>query len=165
MPDATPAQELREAARLMRERAKEAEQAGYDSDHPGKPWCPEWTYTAVRHVQRNCDIECSEHEWGTEKEGECNRWGRYAGYHIAGMHPGVALAVADWLDQYVGWIEGAVVWETPECTHDDGPCRCARQPGWYHGECDGFIGDDCTCFGKALAVARTFLGTKEATGA
>ena len=95
----TPAEEFREAAKLMRERAAEAEQDGYDSDHPGKPWCVSWTYTAVRHVQRNLDIECSEHEWGTEKEGECNRWGRYAGYHIAGMHPGVALALADWLDE------------------------------------------------------------------
>lgn len=101
----TPAEELREAAKLMRERAAEAEQDGYDSDHPGKPWCPSWAYTAVRHVQRNLDIECSEHEWGTEKEGECNRWGRYAGYHIAGMHPGVALAVANWLDIEAGILE------------------------------------------------------------
>ena len=111
MSDLTPAQELRQAAKLMRERATEAEKPGYDSDHPGKPWCPAWTYSAVRHVQRNLDLDCVEHEYGTEREGDCNRWGRYAGYHIAGMHPGVALAVADWLDSTAGFLEDRVtIW-------------------------------------------------------
>jgi hypothetical protein len=98
MPDLTPAEELGEAAKLMRERAAEAERSGYGSTHPGQPWCPAWTYSVVRHVERNMDSECSEHPWGSENEGECNTWGRYAGYHIAGMHPAFALAVADWLD-------------------------------------------------------------------
>jgi hypothetical protein len=93
-----PAAQLRAAAKLMRERATEAETPGYESDHPGKPWCPEWTYTVVRHVSRNVDTDCSAHPWDSENERDCNRWGRHAGYHIAGMHPGVALAVADWLE-------------------------------------------------------------------
>jgi hypothetical protein len=128
----TPAEELRTAAKLMRERATEAEQPGYDSDHPGRPWCLSWTYSAVRHVQRNLDIDCLEHEEGTEKEGECNRWGRYAGYHIAGMHPGVALAVADWLDVVAAEVE-----------------QCPA---------DAFTATDPK---PALAVARAYQGTKE----
>jgi hypothetical protein len=94
-----PAGTMRRAAALMRERAEEAEKEGYGSDHPGRPWCPDWTWSIVRHVNRNMDTECTVHPWGADNEGECNTWGRYAGYHIAGMHPGVALAVAEWLDE------------------------------------------------------------------
>jgi hypothetical protein len=89
---------MRRTAKLMRERAAEAEREGFGSGHPGQPWCPDWTWSVVRHVNRNLDAECSKHEWGSENEGECNTWGRYAGYHIAAMHPGVALAVAEWLE-------------------------------------------------------------------
>ena len=100
----SPAATMRRAAQLMRERAADAEKEGYGSTHPGKPWCPEWTYTVVRHVERNLDTECTAHPWGSENEGDCNTWGRYAGYHVAGMHPGVALALAAWLD--AAWNEG-----------------------------------------------------------
>jgi hypothetical protein len=112
-----PAAELREAAKLMRERAAEAEKPGYDSTHPGKPWCPAWTYSVVRHVNRNMDSECSEHPWGSESEGDCNQWGRHAGYHIAGMHPAFAVAVAEWLDEVAAdshaslpaWVESGAL--------------------------------------------------------
>ena len=90
--------EIRRAAELMRERAAEAERPPYGSDHANQPWCPDWTWQAVRHVNRNMDMECPAHPWDSDSEGECNTWGRYAGYHIASWHPGVALAVADWLD-------------------------------------------------------------------
>lgn len=96
----TAPEKIRRAAKLMRERATEAEQDGYGSDHPGQPWCPSWTYTAVRHVHRNMSIDCSEHpdEDGSDKWLECNQWGRYAGYHIAGMTPAVGIALADVLE-------------------------------------------------------------------
>lgn len=124
----TPAEELRAAAKLMRERAAEAEQPGYGSTSPGRPWCPAWTYGIVRHVQRNMDSDCTEHPWGSEHEGDCNQWGRYAGYHIASWHPGVALAVADWLDK--------IAWSV-----EVDPDLISR------------IGGD-----EALAVARAYLG-------
>ena len=131
MPDHSPAEELRAAAKLMRERAAEAEQSGYESTHPGKPWCPEWTYGVVRHVQRNMDSDCTAHPWGTEREGDCNQWGRHAGYHIAAWSPAVALAVADWLDK--------IAWSAE-----------------LDADLINRVGGD-----EALAVARAYLGAAE----
>lgn len=91
------AADLREVAADIRAKAAEAEQAGYGSDDPAKPWCSDWTYQAVRHVNRNMDMECPEHTWDDGRDNECNTWGRYAGHHIAAWAPVVALAVADWL--------------------------------------------------------------------
>ena len=66
----------RRAARLMRERATEATPGPWmqDDDYPG-------------------DVTAGERESVVT--------GAYAADapHIAGMHPGVALAVADWLDE------------------------------------------------------------------
>ena len=104
----TLAETIRRAAVLVRERAAEAEKEGYGSSHPGRPWCPEWTWSVVRHVERNLDAECTAHPWGSENEGDCNTWGRYAGYHIAAMHPGVALALADWLEREAALIDAQV---------------------------------------------------------
>ena len=116
-----PAETLRHAAKLMRERAAEAEQAGYGSDHPGQPWCSSWTYSTVRHIERNVDMECTDHPWGSENEGDCNTWGRYAGYHVAAMHPGVALALAEWLDEVAADRHASLpAWV------DDGALKIAR---------------------------------------
>lgn len=82
----TPADELRTAAEKLRELAAKAT-AGI---------CPDWIYSAVRHVARNCQIECSHddhQDWGQPE------WDRYADSpYIAAMHPGVGLALADWLE-------------------------------------------------------------------
>ena len=67
MTDPTPAEELRQAAKLMREQAQAAT--------PG-PW--------------SAFAEC--HETPDAK-------------YIAGMHPGVALAVADWLETEARMVE------------------------------------------------------------
>lgn len=78
----------------MRERAEAA------TDHV----CPDWTRQAVRHIARNCEIECS-HEGVPDPvhhdaAGEPNQWSRYDdAAHIASWHPAAARAVADWLDQ------------------------------------------------------------------
>ena len=161
MADLTPAQELREAAKLMRERASEAERPGYESSHPGRPWCPAWTYSVVRHVSRNLDTECSEHPWGSEHEGDCNQWGRWAGYHIAAMHPGVALAVADWLEAAASDADEFLELDAPECGHADAPCRCDHTPVWGCDRCGEYLSPGaCTCWNAALAVARAYLNSE-----
>lgn len=82
------AEKLREAAALMRERAEKA-----TSDV-----CPAWTSAVVRHIARNCDIDC-EYLDCEHADDEAPIWDRYDdAAHIASWHPAVALAVADWLD-------------------------------------------------------------------
>lgn len=83
---------LREAAALMRQRGALATQG----------ICPDWTYSAVRHIARNTEVECMEH--GPNCAGE--QWDRYNDHaHIASWHPAVAFAVADWLE-----VEAAGSW-------------------------------------------------------
>lgn len=73
---------LRRAAERLE--ALIASEPGYAGD---ESWCPDWTYEAVRHVQRNMDIECPVHQpWnGPDRIDECGRWGRYDGRFIATM--------------------------------------------------------------------------------
>lgn len=62
-------------------------------------WCPTWTHQAIRHVQRNVDIDCPDHDDDGGAVGEdCRRFGRYDGKHIAAeANPAHALAeVALW---------------------------------------------------------------------
>lgn len=87
---------LREAAALMRERAEAATEG----------ICPEWTRVAVRHIARNCDMECY-HEDADPMVAKYHAdddyrqtWDRYDdAEHIASWSPDVALAVADWLEE------------------------------------------------------------------
>ncbi len=76
----------------------EIREARAKSAIPG-PWCPTWTHDAIRHVQRNVDIDCSAHDddGGAVSE-DCRRFGRYDGEHIAAeANPAHALAeVALW---------------------------------------------------------------------
>lgn len=80
---------LRRAAKTLREHAEKAQH-----EHP---WCPDYTWTAVRHVQRNCDLEvdCATH--GDDRT-DCWSFNMYDGRYVALMHPPVALALAQWLD-------------------------------------------------------------------
>lgn len=61
----TVAQELRQAAEHLRAVAAKATHN----------ICPDWTYSAVRHIARNCDIDClhDDEEDGLDHGG----WGRY----------------------------------------------------------------------------------------
>lgn len=93
---------LREAAALMRERAEAATDGV----------CPEWTRSAVRHIARNCDIECWHKDSDPlvkkyhDADGMPETWTRYDdAEHIASWHPAVALAVADWLDKEAAWVD------------------------------------------------------------
>lgn len=53
---------------------------------PGE-WCPDWTYSAIRHVQRNCDIECSKHGDDAGEDDDCLSFGRYDGPYVAYANP------------------------------------------------------------------------------
>lgn len=79
----TPAGELRETARLMRERAQEA-------------LCDS-TSTLPWRVAEGRDCECCDAVRDAIGSLVCNVDDRQSA-HVAGMHPGMALAVADWLD-------------------------------------------------------------------
>jgi hypothetical protein len=81
---------LRHAATVLREHAGGAQNK--------RPWCPDYTWAAVRHVQRNCgdDFECGMH--GADPDAECWSFDMYDGRYVALMHPPVALALAALLD-------------------------------------------------------------------
>lgn len=82
---------LSRAAKVLRERAEESQNK--------RPWCSEYTWSAVRHVQRNCDIECERH--GADLGAECWSFDMYDGRYVALMHPPVALALAEMLEDIV----------------------------------------------------------------
>lgn len=54
-------------------------------------WCPDYLHSAIRHVQRNCDIDCYAHDdpagWSN-----CGQPDRYAGTFIADNDPKYVLA-------------------------------------------------------------------------
>ena len=75
-----------DAARQVKELA-EAMAAG--------PWCPSFTSTQVRHVVRNCDLECGTHSYSDDS---CKSFGRYDGEAIAWVRtlaPLIAQALID----------------------------------------------------------------------
>jgi len=131
----TPAETLRTAAKLMRERAEAVRQGAWT----GRPWeaeecgddeagnCPcivsqgerkPYLEAQVPPIQYVCDAESAEHA-----------------AHIASWHPAVALAVADLLDRIAWMVE-------------------------LDPELAGRVGVD-----EALAVARAYLGETGTGGA
>ena len=96
---AEPSQELREAARLMRERATLV---------PPPPW----------HLI-GCQVNTDDPGNVIAQSGLPDR-----AQYIASMHPGVALAVADWLDVYA---ERFASWKGPHISAElDHALRAAR---------------------------------------
>lgn len=101
----TPAQELREAAKLMRERA---------GTQPETAWLvvpPEPDPPGVIKGGLAKIVTADVPEWVVA------RCLPDAAAHIAGMHPGVALAVADWLDaaaDQAAMLEAQHAWMSPE---------------------------------------------------
>ena len=68
-------------------------------------WCPGYAHAAIRHVERNVDLDidpCPDH--GNDH----GMFSRYAGLYVALMHPPVALALADWLDLQAQAEDGRV---------------------------------------------------------
>lgn len=87
---------LRRAAETLRAHAEEAQHR--------QPWCSDYTWSAVRHVQRNCDfVECDTH--GTDPEAACGQFDMYDGRYVALMHPPVALALAELLEDIAAYKE------------------------------------------------------------
>lgn len=128
MTDLTPAEELRTAAMKIRGRVASAT--------PGI--CPHWTHMAVRHIARNCDIECDHDEHRTLDQ---PTWDRYedAPYIALMQNPDLGVALADWLDALA-----AMATACPEMAHDhDRPA------------CDDYA---CDVMGRGIAVARQILG-------
>lgn len=82
---------LRRAAEALRKSVAEAQHS--------KPWCPESLTWAIRHLDRNVDVEQYMPEPCAEHGNDCGRPGRYDGGYIALMHPTVALALAAWLEE------------------------------------------------------------------
>jgi hypothetical protein len=78
MTDATPAEELRTAAKAMRERAKPCDQGSWIA-------VPSSALATARVDGADWTV-CRAHD--------------NEAVHIASWHPGVALAVADWLDRF-----------------------------------------------------------------
>ena len=131
----TPADEIRRAAALMRQRA----QAVPQGEWAGRPWGAEqcsddeagncacivyqgeykpYNEPQVPPIQYVADAETPEHA-----------------AHIAGMHPLVALAVADWLDAEAERADGA-----------DGVDVSDLYPKWL------------STFSHSLAIVRAYLG-------
>jgi hypothetical protein len=81
---------LRRAAAKLREHATPIQPCV-----PAGSWCPEYAHAAIRHVERNVELDldpCPDH-------GDVHgTFSRYAGRYVALMHPPVALALADLLE-------------------------------------------------------------------
>jgi hypothetical protein len=97
MPDITPAEMLRKAAALMRERAQKAA----EGDWPGRPWA----VTECADEERG-DCACIVYQGERKPFDEpqvpgihyvCDAETPEIAEHVAGMHPVVALDVAKWL--------------------------------------------------------------------
>lgn len=86
----TPAEELREAARLMRERAEAATPGRWDADGDERGD----VYNPGVH---NYPPDGTDPVWVAEC-GPVEGRGYQDAEHIAGWHPVVALLVADWID-------------------------------------------------------------------
>lgn len=108
--------------------------------HPGY----ENRYAGQR--ERVSVVECPTSRLGSfERE----RNGRDLEY-IAAMHPGVALAVAEWLEETARRAEGAL---TLQVTYGPQPRR------WWCRQCERRLEPGgCTCWDGALASARAYLG-------
>ena len=94
----SPADELREAARLMRERA----QAATSADLGLRPWA---VTECSDKAARQCPCIVYQGEYMPYDEPQvpliqyvCDAEDKAFAAHIAGMHPGVALAFAKWLE-------------------------------------------------------------------
>ena len=96
MPDADPVTELREAARLMRERAAAASPGPWHQLCMGSEGCSVLNDGHLR--DRRLVSFSGRKEWKADHADAV---------HIASWSPGVALAVADWLDAEAWTVEAS----------------------------------------------------------
>lgn len=137
------AEKLREAARLMRERAEAAKGSPWEfSEEPGR-WSSEW---AIFSADAGHDFAMCESDDDAA--------------HIASWHPAVALAVADWLDD-AAHLDGQMPHRSPTFSPN------AWVISWTCLACGGAVNDsaldDCSVDWRprnprAIAVALAYLG-------
>ncbi len=75
-------------------------------------WCPSLTGAMIRHVAKNCDIDCPEHD-RNGKSAECpGAFGRYDGEFIAAAPTDVAdlLAEVERLTAQIARVEALIVY-------------------------------------------------------
>lgn len=97
----SPAEELREAARLMRERAQAASPGPWERyEHDLGDGTSYWDVAAPSHDRPGYA------QYVTPPRNDPK--GAADSAYIAGMHPLVALAVADWLDSCGAKAEGVI---------------------------------------------------------
>ena len=46
-----------------------------------RPICMDYAYSGIRHLQRNCDMQCESHEDGSD----CVEWGRHDGTAVGSI--------------------------------------------------------------------------------
>lgn len=151
----SPAEELREAARLMRERATAATEGPWTAWVMGSEGYLVLRATGTIHERgRNRVARVGLKDWDSDKADA---------EYIAGMHPGVALALADWLDDRAEMADGVLYLDTPEGLCCEAPSTCrGHEPEWFCGLCGHAVDGECACGWKQnLAVARAYLGTGE----
>lgn len=150
----TPVETLRETARRMREEATAATRGPWvpyptNIDHDGgwtvsRPYCD-------RGLPEGCDDDCGLKVFSTGAEGcEEDNITQADAYYIASMHPGVALAVAHWLD------DTALTMRCDGCSASERSCSFAQE---FQRKCC----PDCGHGQAALAVARAYLGPEVAS--
>jgi hypothetical protein len=71
--------------------------------------------------------------------------------YIAAMHPGVGLAVAEWLEESSRQARDAMIWQP----------WISRVPCWFCRRCERELylkADGCRCWNGAVKVAQAWLG-------
>jgi len=94
------AAELRQAATLLRERAEGATTG--DGATLSREWVSDLTYMSRRY-------EVYARDEGTVIAANLDRW---SSDYIATMHPGVGLALADWLEVHARNLDGGLMIES-----------------------------------------------------
>jgi hypothetical protein len=138
MSDVTPAETLRKAAGLLKERAEKAA----ESEWPGFPWA----VTECSNEETGdcpCIVYQGEYKPYTEAQQPgiqyvCDAEDPAFAEYIAAMGPLVAIAIADWLES---------------AATDAGDARLMADRTWSYGYCDSPAGIE-----SALKIARLYLG-------
>lgn len=151
---AHPAEVIRRAAALMRERAEKATPGPWQHMCLGSEGCLVLRKSGtLRERGRGRVARFGQKEWKADHADA---------EFVAGMSPVVALALAEWLDGEAKLADETVAWDTPSCTHEDPPCACDVTPGWACDRCGDWLGEGgCRCWTAVLKVARAYLGEAE----
>lgn len=154
MPEHSAAEELRAAARLMRERAEAA---------PAGPW---YVYETTTHrcVGTNGVVRDRRNYKRKRQVGYATEATPEFANHAASWHPAVALAVADWLEAEAASMQSMANFTSIAASIEHevnirGAALTVRKDE------RGGVSLTADTSAPALAVARAYLGTQEAPDA